>query len=760
MITSENTEEKMSLIINLKSDFDEDSTIATSTGNFINKIPIEDRNKYEKLRSNDNPTSDDSDSEFFNEDYSSKAAYLKHIVTNNIPDKIHKIQQAAYNKVDKTQIKVPIVRKLRTNRKELKNNHQQDKNKINLGVITSVALEQGGKNEKENNLNNPKKCDDNDDADSIGSASDLRAEDDDYFDENNMNSANRFRKQSEGTKGLGLVADDGISESVKTCSSSAYHAECESVTTHEDDVSRVVVKVRMKKRDRMMINNDTAATLMNENQLSPGSNDFLHKFGDRPLLLDDELDYSDSDSKEKSEDSPQLTPVSEGIQIKPKEVAAIADDFDVFAMAPFKMPTGQPKKKKKSSVNRQESIEIAKRNEEKLRDEQIWTSTPKKVDADKMENKFATYLAPAQKTSEKNVETKFLDEFNEPIFNPFIEGVTTIQSNEQLFTHQLKPIQSSSNFGVVTIVSSFPSIDPPPPPQNQQQSQRNNQSQRPNQQQSNCDLFGSEPFPQILAASVTAPVSTKNLEFNNNSIQHKYIKRTDITAEPIKLVTVNHSIIINKTPEPQQAHIFQLTTIGSNNIPTAAAPSMTSSSSSAANTFINYSNISLKNQHDFVPMADNEYISIAHDEMSDFTPDDEEEPVVIGGGGGNTGISNIKYKKEKSLGVRTLPAKLSQKVKSNVASYKKVPSTGSKNKNKYQQNIEQMNNSGNGYFQSNTIQNSKAGFSNMSFEDFPSDQEIDRMSKTIPFEVVRNEKMIVEAEKKFGSLKRRNNLFS
>ena len=45
--------------------------------------------------------------------------------------------------------------------------------------------------------------------------------------------------------------DDCISESIKTCGSSAYHAECESVTTNEDNTSRIVTRVRVKKRDHM-----------------------------------------------------------------------------------------------------------------------------------------------------------------------------------------------------------------------------------------------------------------------------------------------------------------------------------------------------------------------------------------------------------------------------------------------------------------------------------------------------------------------------
>jgi len=58
------------------------------------------------------------------------------------------------------------------------------------------------------------------DGDSIGSASDLRAEDDDLFDENPRQTQAKLRRP--------LPTEmDGISESVKTCSSSAYHAECE-----------------------------------------------------------------------------------------------------------------------------------------------------------------------------------------------------------------------------------------------------------------------------------------------------------------------------------------------------------------------------------------------------------------------------------------------------------------------------------------------------------------------------------------------------
>ncbi|XP_055836741.1 AP2-associated protein kinase 1 isoform X2 [Episyrphus balteatus] len=480
------SEEKASLLNNLRSDSERDGDTTTIAGvggggsSYV-KIPLEDRNKYEKLRSNDNPTSDDSDSEFFNEDYgSSKKTIFKHIVTNNIPEKIHKIQQAAYHKVDKTQIKVPIVKKLRSSTKAK-----------NLSSSNSTSTQQaaasgssGSKNEKKNNNSEPSvdgkksSAERDEDADSIGSASDLRAEDDDFFDENNMNSANRFKKP---------VMDDGISESVKTCSSSAYHAECESVTTHEDDVSRVVVKVRMRKKDRMAA--EGGINVVNENELSPSSNDFLHKFGDKPLLLDDELDYGsgDSDSKGKSEESP--------------EAANDEEELDVFAMAPFKMPVALPKKKK----SRAKSLPVV---DSKKEEDEIWTSTPIKEDSRQgKRNSFVTYLTESQppalpappvsvrpSTLTPKPRRQQLDEFNEPVFNPFIDGITPIMPPPPAIPPKpskvpaVCKVQSSSDFGMVTVISAQPLPPLPMPPIEVPSSSSSTTNGR--------DLFGSEPFPQ------------------------------------------------------------------------------------------------------------------------------------------------------------------------------------------------------------------------------------------------------------------------
>ncbi|EDW90344.1 AP2-associated protein kinase 1 isoform X1 [Drosophila yakuba] len=738
------SEEKTSLISKLKTD--SECGIPGGVGGagegvsgYV-KLPVEDRNKYEKLRSKDQPTSDDSDSEaseFFQQDSDEGGGGIfrqMQMVTSNLPETIHKIQQVAYHKVDKT-AHLPIVKKLRDKTKKPTTAAHQAAQQLNLMAAAVAAQAEEAAQAAES------------DGDSIGSASDLRAEDDDMFDEN--------PRQTQAKQRRPLPTEmDGISESVKTCSSSAYHAECESVTTHEDDVrSRVVVKVRMRKKDRALVTGTGDPSVPSE-ELSPTSSDLLHKFGDRPLLLDDELDYGSGESKSSTE-----SPVAPALPTNPEVQES---EEDVFALAPFKLPVGIPLKRKSKPKTKTKPSEP-----------EMWTSTPVKTAAvDDPSTNFARF--PSQLTPTNHVENVQLDEFNEPIFNPF-----------QKSTQKTQPKESNQ-----------------------------------------CDLFGLEPFPQVIRTIEQNPQHHQIHQFpshnNNNNVitvpasvsvalPASVPVSVSVTSSAPQLVTINHSIIINKTPEPPMNFNNNQTVKSSGtssvyvNVPSFSSMSTSSSSinqpqsSPSAVTPVQApppvpvpASVSVPTPipavvthlRPLLPIADNAYVQISQDRCSDFTPDDEEEPVVLRDADVVAdGIPTpAKPKKEKShLAVRVLPGKLTQKVKGH--SYKKVSaaalgstsslSSGSKQKHQrlqYQshdddddeQDQDENRGAGGGRnFQSNTIQNSaKTGFSNMSFEDFPSDQEMDRLSRTIPFEVVRNEKMLLEAEKKFGSLKRRNNLFS
>lgn len=985
------SEEKTSLINNLKTDSedivgdnvsvlqqDQDDVLVSMSGSSVVlpssgyvKLPLDDRNKYEKLRSNDQATSDDSDSEFFQDDYSSgittsKKAIFKQIVTNNIPDTIHKIQQAAYHKVDKTQIKVPIVKKLRekTTTKRPSSAAHQVAQQVNAALEKHEKQQQQAAEIAAAVAAADEANKDNDDADSIGSASDLRAEDDDFFDENPMNSISKSNTK------LKRPDMDGISESVKTCNSSAYHAECESVTTHEDDVSRVVVKVRMRKKDRIAAlqaayneanghNATVSGSLAHEeSELSHASSEFINKLGDKPLLLDDELAYNSADSTDSNDKSSNLDSSASHDTLDQMETTKEgAEELDVFAMAPFKMPHGLPFKGKllpKAANAKRKDIEIA---EAKLNNNEIWSSTPIKSVKTYSGFHMSVSTTPNSKPTPAKTEQPFqnrteLDEFNEPVFNPFINSVKPESQSQQSQLQTDKGtrsqnIQSSSNFGVVTVVSSNSalnsasaesSLSPPftPAPKLTSLSSTATSSAAPQR-----DLFDSEPFPQVISNTINNIKHLNSCEkvYNNhNIIQVKNTAPTSTTHTKPKtheprpqLVTVNHSIIINKTPEPPFAtpqkppqqntkNIFSPPKTNVNVTPLATyvnvppLPSAGVISGSAANIpnkaqavtalppptaairtkqiiDLNHPNnshvmqISLNapgsslalgktssnlppgnvNSHalpphlcaspasekSMFPIADNAFVQISQERCSDFTPDDEEEPVVLHAkynadldstkgsissstisiaSTASTAPATTKQKEKKSsIAVRTLPSKLSQKVKGN--SYKKVSSdhhhsqTSSSNsglttsalgasssslsvcpsKQKHQrskykshtnefddeedyENILSSSNTantastanntqkqsvsfssksfGNSSFQSNSIKNSvKTGFSNMSFEDFPSDHEMDTAGRTtqataLPFEVVRNEKALLEAEKKFGSLKRRNNLFS
>ncbi|XP_050316221.1 BMP-2-inducible protein kinase isoform X1 [Anthonomus grandis grandis] len=134
--------------------------------------------------------------------------------------------------------------------------------------------------------------------DSIGSASDLKA-DDDHVE-------------------VGQEAKEDLkSEDVQTCGSSAYHAECESMATKDDGMSRIVKPEKPE-----------VEIPQEEDMIFIG-----HQYGERPLLADDELDSDCEIQQNVKWDLEKNTK---------KEIAWIAPssslDDDVFSLAPFGKP--------------------------------------------------------------------------------------------------------------------------------------------------------------------------------------------------------------------------------------------------------------------------------------------------------------------------------------------------------------------------------------------------------------------------------------
>lgn len=232
------------------------------------KVPLEDRSKYEKLVTNNEVSSENSSD---NENKSVKAGKIrKRRKIKNIPEKLQSVCKS---------VEIPIVK-----------NFMSEKSKTGTNANKKSEKEVGVESE-----------------DSIGSASDLRVYDDNV--ENHQN------------KG------DEVSESIVTCGSSAYHAECESMATHEDDcISRVI---RAKQKEEVK-SKETFA----EDVLFVG-----HQYGEKPLLLDDELDSE----PEVKEEFAQWSNKKDDLWMQPSSSV----DDDVFAMAPF----SKPKNKLRANVN-------------------------------------------------------------------------------------------------------------------------------------------------------------------------------------------------------------------------------------------------------------------------------------------------------------------------------------------------------------------------------------------------------------------------
>jgi AP2-associated kinase len=139
--------------------------------------------------------------------------------------------------------------------------------------------------------------------------------------------------------------DETISESIITCGSSAYHAECESLATHDEEEERCRRKIPTSKCDAAASSQQIIAK--NEVDINDG-HDLLfvgHQYGEKPLLADDELDTDGDDDGGVRSPSPvhNRHPVDEeankGISW---EKNSLGKDIiiDVFALAPFQKPGG------------------------------------------------------------------------------------------------------------------------------------------------------------------------------------------------------------------------------------------------------------------------------------------------------------------------------------------------------------------------------------------------------------------------------------
>lgn len=632
------------------------NAVVVDVDEFIISAPAAaDRSKYEKLGTNDITSDDDNDdddnsgAELCHDDVSAttnltaRKLHFKQIVANNLHGKM----QAVYGKVDKTQVKVvsPIVRKIR-----LKADHYSAGKSTNTNREHESKKSTKSKKSSGSNANNATNSNDKDsDNDSIGSASDLQKVEE--VASESAHGAVTKMSVSHARRSPKKLADDAMSESVRTCGSSAYHAECESVATNEDNKSRVQIRMRIKKRDRQSDGNDGKE----ESLVSPLSAEFLHHFGDRPLLLDDELEYDSSDptteSKAEEHTEAQLAVLTD------------AEELDVFARAPFRMP---------------EQIE-------RFRHQKRIENPPPPL------NPIPFYQSAAHS----------MDEYISPIKG----GLETCISNPFLLP------EPSTRAELSTIAQ--PVFDPP----------------------------------QLESVFNVAPV------WND-------VPMATVLPEPaVYMVTATEPSIIDRhTPASEQLR-------------------------TSPHKFINFSQIAVDNTSSdvasshfgFVHIPDNAFGEISSTGGSDYSVINRASIAATRPSKNKRDKTSSKYtplkddKPRASKGnsaLVALPAILTSKVKGSTPSYKKVSPI-----------VQSIQPSGTSVASAptastapGTVQHEyQIGFNNMSFEDFPSDQELDPTNRmdgalckqqSTPFEVVRNEKMLVEAERKFGSLKRRSNLFS
>ncbi|XP_075215855.1 numb-associated kinase [Lycorma delicatula] len=492
-----------------------------------------------------------------------------------------------------------------------------------------------------------------------------------------------------------------INDSVQTCGSSAYHAETESMA-REESFMKVPKIPEVPERDDLLF--------------------VGHSYGEKPLLADDELDTEE----ENPSSPPLLINMDDNVLSK-----------DVFAMAPFQRPEHRRKHKKEhivqpvqhsdsllqmstpsppllvaiSPVLEGSLVDLSQENT-KL---EILTESVDATFTDFESEKQHPFQSSYHQQNEHIPEVKDLfgsSPFDRvPNSNPFSPSSSEIISTNDGFFHRTSIVIGSDKNSIPETSTSSSVYNFCVSPSNcNNVFILNSYSNLPSTQTNyeNQDLFGSVPFTMLPQSQVTVDIQQLS------NVEPSFFPRpTSLPVSSINTITMSTTIITSSS--------------STSAITTCVSKIQDSRQEISSTTQLTDTHSDCYVQPD---CSSPEALILPTTESDDASSKPKKEHFKS---------HNLSDKNKYTLIDETRPTILSTKHKSSKTS-------GSKKIGKVSKKVGKI---------------SAAGFSNMSFEDFPSDPDDGQeQGSFVPFEVLRDEKSSTDSERKFGSLKRRSNPFS